>query len=49
MLFSYVAPEAMMPVAPVIAAGAGFFMMFGRGAVATGRRWVRRIFRRTPR
>jgi hypothetical protein len=48
MLFAYVAPETMMPVASVIAATAGFFMMFGRNALATCRRVVRR-FRRRPK
>ena len=49
MLFAYVGPETMMPVASVIAAAAGFFMMFGRNVMVFGRRFVRSIFRRpTP-
>ncbi len=43
MLFSYIGPETMMPVASVIAAVAGVFMMFGRTAVGFGRNLVRRV------
>jgi hypothetical protein len=46
MLFAYVGPETMMPVASVIAAAAGFFMMFGRNVMAIGRRFVRMVSRR---
>jgi hypothetical protein len=44
MLFSYIGPETMMPVASVIAAVAGVFMMFGRNVVGFGRGLVRRIW-----
>jgi hypothetical protein len=43
MLFAYIGPETMMPVASVIAAVAGVFMMFGRGVVVNVRGLVRRI------
>ena len=46
MLFAYIAPETMMPVASVIAATAGVFMMFGRTALGSVRRFARRIFKR---
>ena len=44
MLFSYLGPETMMPVASVIAAVAGVFMMFGRSVVGFGRGLVRRVW-----
>jgi hypothetical protein len=44
MLFSYIGPETMMPVASVIAAVAGVFMMFGRSVVGFGRGIVRRVW-----
>ena len=43
MLFSYLGPETMMPVASVIAAVAGVFMMFGRPVVGFARGIVRRV------
>lgn len=43
MLFAYIGPETMMPVASVVAAVAGVFMMFGRSVVGFGRGLVRRI------
>ncbi len=43
MLFAYIGPETMMPVASIIAAVAGVFMMFGRNVVQIGRNVVRRI------
>jgi len=47
MLFAYIAPETMMPVASVIAATAGVIMMFGRTAVGSVRRFARRVFQRS--
>lgn len=44
MLFAYIGPETMMPVASVIAAVAGVFMMFGRSVVSFGRGLVRRVW-----
>ena len=44
MLFSYIGPETMMPVASVIAAVAGVFMMFGRSVMGFGRGIVRRVW-----
>jgi hypothetical protein len=49
MLFAYIGPETMMPVASVIAAVAGVFMMFGRTVVGVGRGLVRRILPGPPR
>jgi hypothetical protein len=43
MLFAYIGPETMMPVASVIAAAAGVFMMFGRSVMGFGRGLVRRV------
>jgi hypothetical protein len=43
MLFAYLGPETMMPVASVIAAVAGVVMMFGRTVVGFGRRVFQRI------
>jgi hypothetical protein len=44
MLFSYIGPETMMPVASVIAAAAGVFLMFGRSVMGFGRSLVRRVW-----
>jgi hypothetical protein len=44
MLFAYIGPETMMPVASVIAAVAGVFMMFGRSVVGFGRGLLRRVW-----
>ena len=44
MLFAYIGPETMMPVASIIAAAAGVFMMFGRNVVGFARGLVRRVF-----
>ena len=44
MLFAYIGPETMMPVASVIAAVAGVMMMFGRNVVGFGRNVFRRIW-----
>jgi hypothetical protein len=44
MLFAYIGPETMMPLASVIAAAAGVFMMFGRTIVGFGRGLVRRVW-----
>jgi hypothetical protein len=49
MLFAYIGPETMMPVASVIAAVAGVFMMFGRSVVGFGRGLVRRVWPGSPR
>ncbi len=44
MLFAYIGPETMYPVASVIAATAGVFMMFGRNVVGFGRGLLRRVW-----
>jgi hypothetical protein len=44
MLFAYIGPETMMPVASVIAAVAGVFLMFGRSVIGFGRGLVRRVW-----
>ncbi len=43
MLFAYIGPETMMPVASIIAAAAGVVMMFGRNIMMFGRGIVRRV------
>ena len=43
MLFSYIGPETMMPVASIIAAVAGVFMMFGRNVMGFCRHILRSI------
>jgi hypothetical protein len=48
MLFAYLGPETMMPVASVIAAVAGVFMMFGRSVIGFGRGLVRRVWPGSP-
>ncbi len=44
MLFAYVGPETMMPVASILAAAAGMALMFGRSIVHMGRGIVRRVW-----
>jgi hypothetical protein len=44
MLFAYLGPETMMPVASIVAAVAGVVMMFGRTIVSFGRNVVRRVW-----
>ena len=44
MLFAYIGPETMMPVASIVAAVAGVFMMFGRNLLTFGRNVFRRIW-----
>jgi hypothetical protein len=44
MLFSYVGPETMLPVASVFVAVVGVFIMFGRNVVSFGRNLVRRVW-----
>ena len=46
MLFAYLAPDVMWPVASIIAAGAGVVMMFGRNVMGYCRRMVRRSLAR---
>jgi hypothetical protein len=43
MLFAYIGPETMMPVASIIAAVAGVAMMFGRNIMMFGRGIIRRV------
>jgi hypothetical protein len=43
MLFAYIGPETMMPVASILAAVTGVFMMFGRSIYMFCRGIVRRI------
>jgi hypothetical protein len=49
MLFAYIGPETMMPVASIIAAVAGVFMMFGRNVMGFCRGIVRRVRPETRR
>ena len=44
MLFAYLGPETMMPVASVIAAGVGVVMMFGRNIILFGRNLAERVW-----
>ena len=44
MLFAYIGPETMMPVASVIAAVTGVVLMFGRNVVQFGRSMFRGIW-----
>lgn len=44
MLFSYIGPETMMPVASILVAIGGVFMMFGRSVMGFGRGLVRRVW-----
>ncbi len=44
MLFAYMGPETMLPVASIVAAAVGVVMMFGRNVAMFGRslaRWLR--------
>ncbi len=43
MLFAYIGPETMMPVASIIAGAVGVVMMFGRSIMMFGRGLVRRV------
>jgi len=45
MLFGYVGPETMMPVASILAAIVGVFLMFGRNVKLVGYNVARRIAR----
>jgi hypothetical protein len=49
MLFAYVGPETILPVASVFAAVLGVLMMFGRKILAFGRNLVRRLSPRSRR
>jgi hypothetical protein len=44
MLFAYLGPETMMPMASIFAAIAGVFMMFGRTVVQVAKNIFRRIW-----
>ena len=49
MLFAYVGPETMLPLASILAGAVGVLLMFGRNVMMFGRkvvRWVRSLFRR---
>jgi hypothetical protein len=43
MLFAYIGPDTMMPVASIVAATVGVVMMFGRNIVMFGRGLARRL------
>jgi len=43
MLFAYIGPETMLPVASIVAAAVGVVMMFGRTVVMFGRGLARRL------
>jgi len=44
MLFAYIGPETMMPVASIVAAVTGVVMMFGRNILMFGRGIIRRVW-----
>ena len=44
MLFAYVGPETMLPVASAVAAAAGVLLMFGRSVFGFARGLVRRVW-----
>jgi len=44
MLFAYIGPETMMPVASIVAAVVGVALMFGRNVLMFGRGLVRRVW-----
>jgi hypothetical protein len=44
MLFAYVGPETMMPVASILAAAAGMVLLFGRSLLNLGRGVAKRIW-----
>jgi hypothetical protein len=44
MLFAYIGPETMMPVASIVAATVGVFLMFGRSVVSFGRGVISRVW-----
>ncbi len=43
MLFGYVGPEVMMPLASVVAAVVGVFLMFGRNVMYIARNVARKV------
>ncbi len=43
MLFAYVGPETMLPVASIVAGAVGVLLMFGRNVMMIGRRMVRNV------
>ena len=45
-LFAYIGPETMLPLASVVMAAVGGVLMFGRNALAFGRNLVRRVLGR---
>jgi hypothetical protein len=49
MLFAYIGPETMMPVASILAAVTGVVMMFGRNILMFGRGIVRRVWPQSKR
>ena len=44
MLFAYLGPETMMPVASIVAAVVGVVMMFGRNVLMFGRSVAHRVW-----
>jgi hypothetical protein len=49
MLFAYIGPETMYPVASIVAAATGVVMMFGRSILTFGRGLVRRVWPQSKR
>lgn len=49
MLFAYFAPEVVLPIASVFAAGFGFIVMVGRAPFRYAARWFRATRKRVKR
>ncbi len=43
MLFAYVGPETMLPLASILAGAVGVLLMFGRNVMMCGRKMVRGV------
>jgi len=41
LIFAYIAPDVVLPMASVVAAGFGFIMMVGRAPFRIAGRWLR--------
>jgi hypothetical protein len=43
MLFAYVGPETMLPLASILTGAVGVLLMFGRSIMAMGRKMIRGV------
>lgn len=46
MLFAYIGPDTILPLTSIVAAVAGFFMMFGRNSLRFATKCYRAILRK---